>query len=406
MCKIEWIYPILDNSKYPDYSEYINFNSISIPEILYDEEKVKDFDYYVNIIGKGDSPETDNEDSADDASYIDKDGNSESGHPYGLGNDTPLELALALRLQPILDKSSHDSKSGQDSDDNEVSFHFSTDDNIQTRQMSAEQETVLKYIVYQKELMKAIDSLRMHQYSYIDDDYEISFVVNIIRKFLNDYNHEWIQINRSKKKPQSHDASSKDNDPIDVSPSEEAESPTCDVLFREDCKYLFDNKKYAATMYELRRLLLNYRSNSSVKQQPPYNIYEELVRNISLIYATKIILCKCVMQAFGYTRNMPLINMVLGYEDDDSDYFELFDIVECLTEITRYHVASYLSGPSVKTHDFHMMVESFLSWNKTDLLGSKTLTLDYEKSMVAMRRFVNYIEQNAGNLVRYKVSAR
>ncbi|SEA36899.1 hypothetical protein SAMN05216349_11084 [Oribacterium sp. KHPX15] len=384
---IKWLYPIIDNGESSDHIKYVENNSIEIPEVLYDEWKIKDFDYYINIIGK--------KDSDDSSTYFDTDNNNEFDGPYGFGSDTLLELALALRLQPILHNGFHESNSGQDSGYHEVSFHLSRDDNRQAQKISDDHDIAWKYIIYQTELMKVVDALQNYQSSHDESKDEIIDEVIAIREFLIDYNNSWIQINKSKRNHHTHYDFPKYDDPFNIPPSEETDIPFDDIFFWEAYQDLFENPKYAATMHELRRLLLKHRINSSVKQQQPYNIYEELVRNISLNHATKIILYKCIAHAFGYARNMLVINMALDYIDGISEDYRLHNIVYNLIETTRYHVASYLAGPSVKTHNIHMIVNKTSSRNKSFIL-------DYRKSICAMRRLVNCIDQNIGNLMRYK----
>ena len=418
MREIKWFYPVIDNGENPDYGARIESNSIVIPEILYDEKNVRDFEYYVNILGRGISPEQHNEDDTREASNRDRDYNDNNGgnreswensnedNPYGLGSETLLELALTLRLQPVLHNGFHEYSLERNSEHHGVSYHLSPEDNRRARQISDDHDLVWRYILYQTELMKAAEALQEQQNNYGESDDEIREEVDSIRRFIRDYNQEWDRISESKQDNRYSDEEFPQyEDPGIIRTSEEGDYSS-DYLFPEnDYQYLFDNPKYTGTMHELQRLLINYRSISLRKQPLPYGVIEELVNNISLKYATRLILYRCIAHAFGYARNMRVIYMALDYDGNHqgqlgyvyyiSQDIRYNDIVGSLIEITSYHVSSYLGGPNVQDSNIYMLLDAANGYVRTPFL-------DYTNSMNAMRRLVNSIDQNAGNLMRYR----
>ncbi len=415
MREIRWFYPAIGNGESHDHNIFNELNSIVIPEILYDEEKVKDFEYYIDILGRGVKPEWDNQDNAGaipdhEQGYHDDNGDnresSEKDTPYGLGSETLLELALSLRLQPVLHNGFHDQSQDNDSDYHEVSYQLSPDDNRQARQIADDHDLAWRYIIYQTELMKAADALQKQQDDNGETDYEIREEADSIRKFISDYDQEWNRISWIKQNNSySDDEFPRYNDPRNIRTSEEGNLSFDYSLSWENYQYLTDNPKYTGTMHELRRLMVNYRSNSLRMQPMPYGVIEELINNISVKYATRLILYRCIAHAFGYARNMRVFYMALDYDGSHqgrvgydyyiSEDFRYYNIVDSLIEITSYHVSSYLGGPDIQDRNMYMLVGSADGNVNASLL-------DYEKSMNAMRRLVDSIDQNAGNLMRYR----
>ena len=373
---INWRYPIESGDIEKNQK---NSNYISVPEVLYADIDIPEWETFVDQINHGrdsfyvenDINESENLQQEEIDLEDDKDA---IAYPVITG-ETLLDIGLCQRVQPLLhdmfitnteevydDKSDVNTEnlSSDKSDMNEQLEHFAEED-----------ELARSYIRYQKVLLEAIDSsLRYLKNTSSQNNYQLQAD---IEEFINTYDDTWKKITAYK------------NDSRKGVIDKEIENEIDELQQGNYYKSLMEkypDKPIVEKMID--RLKSHLKPDQKVAR--PISLYESLIESLGKEYKARRILIKCISQVYRYNyvecNHLSLLVINDGYYENF-----LLNSKEHILAKSPIVIERYLYGCSYLSFVTGASLERF------------------ERNVGHMRKLVQSIDKNVPSLkkvLRYK----